>query len=424
MMTDEAIFFVDPVSGFARSYAELARAVAERPLRAARLELDDWDTFLVTLISGLVRGRRIELVARNSEGNGERLSKDELAAPLSMADHGLAVADIATPSQLWDRLIAATDAQVGIETSGTTGVPKIIWHRLETLTRGVRTGAKHVGNVWSWAYPPTHFAGLQVLFQALANGNRLVRLHGMSPEQIHQVLESHGVTHLSATPTFYRLLCVPGCPVHEQVRAVTVGGERLSPELAARLKAVFPEARIRDIFAATETGSLLVGRGDGTFSIPAQLAELIRVRDGRLEVHRSLLAESLQLNPANEGLTTDDFLPTGDLVEWVDDGCHFRILGRQQEQLNIGGNKIAPSEVEDRVRSWPEVADTRVYGKPNSVIGTMLCCDIVLRPGESLTSTEVRKRLSNDLVAYKVPGLVNFVAILGTTITGKQAKRI
>jgi acyl-coenzyme A synthetase/AMP-(fatty) acid ligase len=423
MMIDEAIFFVDPVSGTARSYAELALDVAELPLVTSRLELRNWDEFLVALISGLVRGRRVELGVTNAGPNRKRVSKKEFAAPLSMADLGVTAAEIATPAKLWESLTAARDGRLGIETSGTTGTPKIIWHRLETLTRGVRTGAKQQGNVWGWAYPPTHFAGLQVLFQALANGNRLVRLHGLIPTQIHQVLESQSVTHLSATPTFYRLLSVPDCPVHEHVEAITVGGERLSPELAKRLESVFPKARIRDIFAATETGSLLVGRGDGSFSIPARLAELIRIRDGQLEVHRSLLAESLQQNPGSAGLTPDDFMATGDLVEWLEDGCHFRILGREQEQLNIGGHKVAPSEVEDRVRVWPEVADAQVYGKPNSVIGTILCCDIVLRPGESLTASEVRNRLSNDLVVYKLPGLVNFVESLGTTTTGKQAKR-
>ncbi len=421
-MTDDPIFFVDPISGFARTYSELAQAIAARPLIPPRLELNDWDEFLVAVLSGLIRGNRLELVAANAGEQGKRTSKEDAASipttGTDLPEHG-----IATPKKLWQRLIAASNGRLGIETSGTTGVPKTIWHSVETLTRGVRIGDKQAGCVWGWAYPPTHFAGLQVLFQALANGNRLVRLNGLPAAQIHQVLESQRVTHLSATPTFYRLLCVPGCPVHEHIQAVTVGGERLSPELAKRLESVFPKSRIRDIFAATETGSLLVGRGDGTFSIPAHLAELIRIRNGHLVVHRSLLAESLQRNPESAGLTADDFLPTGDLVEWLEDGCHFRIQGREQEQLNIGGQKVAPSEVEDRIRVWPEVADARVYGKPNSVIGTILCCDIVLRRGGSLTAAEVRKRLGNDLVVYKLPGLVNFVATLGTTITGKQAKR-
>ncbi len=421
-LSEQSIFFDDPISGQTKTYRGLVEDVVQRPLIPPRLELGEWYDFLVSLISALLRGRRVVLAAGSSTPKTTNFVNQEPASPLSMVDQPLTSADLGNRLAIWDRIIASRDGRLGLETSGTTGTPKLIWHRLDSLTRGVRQGPPHANDVWGLAYPPTHFAGLQVLFQALANGNPLVRLHGVTPKKIHETIEARGITHLSATPTFYRLLCVPNALVHPHVRRVSVGGERLVSTLADRLKTVFPNARIRDIFAATETGSLLVGRGDGSFSIPSQNSGVIRVRADRLEVHRSLLAESLQLTSPETKFSEDGFFATGDLVEWLDDGIHFRILGRQEEQLNIGGHKVAAGEIEDRLRNWPEVADTRVFGRPNSVIGTLLCCDLVLHQDQQLTVAEVRKRLAAELPTYKIPGLIQFVSALGMTITGKQAK--
>ncbi len=421
-MSKQEIFLHDPISGQTKTYRELVEDILQRPLIPPRLELKEWYDFLVSLISALLRGRRLVLGGGNSAPKTDLFVNQETASPLSMVDQLSKSGDPENRLAIWERIIGSRDGRLGLETSGTTGTPKLIWHRLDSLTRGVRQGPQHANDVWGLAYPPTHFAGLQVLFQALANGNPIVRLHGLEPEKMHETIEAQGITHLSATPTFYRLLCTPSAPVHPHVRSASVGGERLVSGLADRLRSVFPNARIRDIFAATETGSLLVGRGDGSFSIPSKNSALIRVRADRLEVHRSLLAESLQLNSPETNFSEDGFFATGDLVEWLDDEIHFRILGRQEEQLNIGGHKVAAGEIEDRLRNWPEIADARVFGRPNSVIGTLLCCDLVLHQGQQLTLAEVRQRLAAELPAYKIPGLIQFVPALGMTITGKQAK--
>ncbi len=53
-----------------------------------------------------------------------------------------------------------------IPTSGTTGTPKIVVHRLETLARSIRAGSSDRDDVWGLAYGTSRFAGLQVLLQA------------------------------------------------------------------------------------------------------------------------------------------------------------------------------------------------------------------------------------------------------------------
>ena len=108
-----------------------------------------------------------------------------------------------------DDIVAAlqkSQSSITIFTSGTTGQPKKIVHRIATLTRAVRIGEKYSGQVWAYAYNPTHMAGLQVFFQAFENQNTLVNVFGKSREMVYHLIDEKQITHISATPTFYRLL--------------------------------------------------------------------------------------------------------------------------------------------------------------------------------------------------------------------------
>jgi acyl-CoA synthetase (AMP-forming)/AMP-acid ligase II len=417
--SENDVFFLDPVDGFRASYSQLKRdselvTIGPPPHRIC---FDAWYCYLVCLLSAIRWNRSAEL-----HPFATRFSETQTQPLLSLSATTGLEAELKTPLGIdWSQL-RTSQARLGLLTSGTTGAPKLVWHHMETLTRGVRTGPERRADIWGMAYHPAHFAGLQVIFQAIANLNPLVRLFGLEGATIHRAIAVERISALSATPTFYRLLCTHDAPVHPLVRHVTVGGERYSAGLGELLQRVFPNARVRNIYASSEAGSLLVS--DGTaFRVPKKLQQLIRIRAGRLEVHASLLADSLKSESGRFATATDEFMPTGDRVEWVCKGETFKIIGREAEQLNIGGFKVNPGEIEDAVCSYLEVAAARVYGRPNSVTGMLLCCDVVLRPPHSLTTKELRQRLSEKFPTYKVPGLVNFVESMAQTYSGKQAKQ-
>lgn len=411
-------FLIDPADGRRATYSELERDSAELECAAepAQIIFADWYPYLTRLVAAVRGSRAAELLPFAASSFETKPESNSSSADIEYSHTGQQ-----RPLGLdWSQLQTST-ARLGVRTSGTTGLPRLVWHRLETLTRGVRTGPERKTDIWGMAYHPTHFAGLQVIFQALANRNPLVRLFGLESATIHQAIAAERVSALSATPTFYRLLCTPEAPIHPLVRHVTVGGERYSGSLTELLRRVFPNARIRNIYASSEAGSLLVSDGDA-FRIPEQLQPLVRIREGQLEVHASLLADSLKSTAAGDTTADDKFAPTGDRVEWLVAGETFKIIGREGEQLNIGGFKVHPSEIEDAIAGFQEVAEVRVYGRPNSVTGMLLCSDIRLHAGQVLTVKELRRRLGELLPAYKLPGLVNFVESIAQTYSGKQAK--
>ena len=308
--------------------------------------------------------------------------------------------------------IQNSTSEITIFTSGTTGQPKKVLHTVATLTRSVRTGERYVGQIWAYAYNPTHMAGLQVFFQAFENLNTLVNVFNKQRSEVYELINKHNITHISATPTFYRLL-LPFEQEYKTVVRVTLGGEKSDSHLYENIKKIFPEAKINNVYASTEAGSLFAAKGD-CFQIPEKIRDKFEVVDDELLIHKSLLGKSDSFK--FEG----DYYHSGDLIEWVDKKSGlFRFKSRKNELINVGGYKVNPGEVENILLSIEGVKQVLVYGKANSILGNVLCADIQLEDGVALTDVEIKKALRSQLQDFKIPRRIKFVEQMSLTRTGK-----
>ena len=410
-------FLFDPVAGEVLSYEDLARPLAiarlRVPLCCRPRKLSD---VFIAILRALVTDADLTLVDTD-------LSDAELAA-LGLDDARLtetvprpvvhAHDDLAT---LLARLLRESRTHLTLYTSGSTGLPKEVRHPLANLCRVLRVDERHAADVWGFAYNPTHIAGVQVFLQALFNRNPLVNLFQLPRDTVRHLVNARGVTHLSATPSFYRLLLPAGDPLNS-IRSVTLGGERTDASLLERLRPLFPNARFRNLYASTEAGTLLAADGD-VFSIPLPLADVVRIRDSQLEIHRSLLGEF-------GGGTThpESWYATGDVVELVSETpLRFRIVSRDRDWINVGGNKVNPAEVEAVLLTHPAVRETRVVGRANSVLGHLLVAEVV-PAGVTPDEAELRRFLNERLQPFKVPRLLRFVTELSRTRTGKLKRDV
>ena len=314
-----------------------------------------------------------------------------------------------------DAMVSAlqqSTSEITIFTSGTTGQPKKVVHSIDTLTRSVRLGDKYKGQVWAYAYNPTHMAGLQVFFQAFENQNTLVNVFNMQRSEVYQKTSEYQITHISATPTFYRLL-LPFEDSYQSVQRVTLGGEKSDNHLYDNIRKIFPNAKINNVYASTEAGSLFAAKGD-CFQIPEKIRDKFTVVDDELLIHKSLLGRSDSFKL--EG----DYYHSGDLIEWVDkESGLFRFKSRKNELINVGGYKVNPGEVEDVISAIDGVMQVLVYGKANSVLGNVLCADIQLEAGSELTNVDIKKALASQLQDFKIPRRIKFVEQFELTRTGK-----
>jgi len=329
--------------------------------------------------------------------------------------------------EAWRDLFLRSSSQILLETSGSSGTPKQVWHSMTTLTRGMRLMERHRSAVWGWTYPVDHLAGMQVLFQALLNANPLVHLYRAPGSEIHRAIDSFSISHLSCTPTFLRMLLAEA-HVHPSLYRLTSGGERLDARSLASVTRMFPNARLTNIYASTEVGALLISHDDG-FVIPDGLTGKLRIVDGELWLHESLKVDHRsrpeEASAALGSEKVDAFWPTGDQVEILSDSpLKIRFLSRCHEGFNVAGYRVDPVRLESIARSHPSVADARFYGVPNSVTEHLVACDLVASEGsQPLDLAHWQSWLRPQVARHEVPRIVRWVSTIDTTDSGKVRRK-
>lgn len=321
--------------------------------------------------------------------------------------------------EIMQRIQAIEKWHVTLYTSGTTGRPKKVSHSFQSFTRNVKKHNKLENDIWAFAYNPTHMAGLQVFFQALLNQNTLIYIFGESLKNVPALIQKYQVTNISATSTFYRnVLPYFQEDIYFTIKRVTFGGEKFDAALVVKLNRIFPNAKMTNVYASTEAGSLFAAKGD-EFEIKAEYQQLIKISaENELCIHYSLLGASLHVQQKNE------WFHTGDLVEMVDQN-HFKFLSRQSDMINVGGYKVNPFEVEDLLIQVPGVNDILVKSKKNSVTGELLVADVV--KDSKIDGKELKIAIKKFAVAHlqewKVPRIIKFVDELPSTRTGKKVRK-
>jgi acyl-CoA synthetase (AMP-forming)/AMP-acid ligase II len=282
----------------------------------------------------------------------------------------------------------AADGSVLVLTSGTSsGAPRAarhLWSRLIAPVEGTRPTPEQR---WLLTYGLNQFGGLQVVLHVFAAGATLFIPDSFQPRHAGPLLTKWSITHASGTPTFWRfaLLELVGATL-PPLTQITLSGEAIPAAVLADLRNRFPAAHISQVYAATEFGAAITVK-DGLPGIPEELLSArdhiqFEVRNGELWVRSmsSMLGyRDAGSGTADEDLDRADWRPTGDMVEIIDGRLQFR--GRTSEVINVGGVKVHPVPIEERIGSVDGVVVVRVSGRPNPVVGAIVAAEVVVASG-------------------------------------------
>lgn len=307
--------------------------------------------------------------------------------------------------------------RLSLFTSGTTGKPKKIEHTFDSLTRAVRKSENRKNNCWAFAYNPTHFAGLQVFFQAFLNKNKMVYIFDKPFNKIEDILIDENITNISATPTFYKNLIPFLHKKNTNIKRVTMGGEKIDKSSVEKMKKIFPDARFTNIYASTEAGNLFASNGN-IFTIPENIIDKVRFSEkNELLLHESLLGKSDDLKIDNS------WYYTGDIVDVLDEKS-FCFRSRQTEVVNIAGYNVNIVEVEDVINSMDDIQNCRVFTIHNSVTGNILSAEVVVLNEEKKGSIEkeIKAFLKDKIQYWKIPRIITVVEKIKRTRTGKKER--
>jgi acyl-CoA synthetase (AMP-forming)/AMP-acid ligase II len=108
----------------------------------------------------------------------------------------------------------------------------------------------------------------------------------------------------------------------------------------------------------------------------------------------------------------------GDLATVEADGT-VQLLGRGSECINSGGEKIYPEEVEEALKSHPQVFDALVVGMPDPRFGERVVAVVAPRPGPAPVLEDLGAHCRRTIAAYKVPRELHLVDAVRRSPAGK-----
>jgi len=257
-----------------------------------------------------------------------------------------------------------------------------------------------------------HIGGINTLLYVLSNAGCLVTIDDRSPEAVCAAIEKYRVQVLPTTPTFLRLLLLSGAQSGANLGSlelVTYGTEVMPEHTLRQLHDVLPNVELQQTYGLSELG-ILRSKSKASDSLWVRIGGEgfeTRVRDGLLEIR----ARSAMLGYLNapSPFTEDGWFRTGDAVEV--EGEYMRILGRQSELINVGGEKVYPAEVETVLESMEGVEEAAVAGEKNAIIGQIVVARVKLSTEETLGEfrTRMRNWCRGRLAPFKIPQKVVLV---------------
>ncbi|SDH02294.1 O-succinylbenzoic acid--CoA ligase [Leifsonia sp. 98AMF] len=256
----------------------------------------------------------------------------------------------------------AQNVALVIETSGSTGVPKRVALSADALLASAAASASTLGGQGQWLLAlPTHYvAGAQVLVRSLAAETEPILYGGghFEAERFASLAQEldHDLRFTSLVPVQLARLVeaaeAGSRTVADALRrfdGILVGGQALSTQLRERAEAI--GARIVSTYGSSETAGGCVYDG-----VPIGTA-VVRTVDGQLEISGPMLAEGYLGDPDRTAAAfheADDarWYRTGDLGS-VDDAGRVTVLGRADNVIISGGEKVLLDAVERAVREHP-----------------------------------------------------------------------
>ena len=349
---------------------------------------------------------------------------------------------------------SVTDPMIMYFTSGTTGYPKGVihdysyplahivtakyWHRAED--GGLHFTVAETG--WakaSWG---------KIYGQWLVGSAVMVYdFDNFDPKQLTAVINRYGVTSFCAPPTVYRYLVRKGIPDMPTLKYATTAGEMLAPEVFRR----FTEqtgVQLCEGYGQTETTLLIANfKGydavAGSMGTPSPLYNIeLRGKNGdKVDIGEigevviipkksgrqpGIFASYLDNEDQYRYVWRGGVYHTGDAA-YMDENGHYWFHGRFDDIIKTGGFRVGPYEVENVLMEHPAVAECSVIGVPDSLRGQSIKAVIVPCKGYSPSrklELEIKNFCNQRLAEYKWIRLVEFVAEMPKTISGKIQKTV
>lgn len=343
-----------------------------------------------------------------------------------------------------------------IYTSGSTGDPKGVMLTHLNMVSANRSVSTYLGlresDVILCALPLAFDYGLyQVLMAARVGATVVLERSFTFPVKVLETMTRERVTVFPGVPTmFSMLMAIKTLAEHDlsTLRMITNTAAALSEEHIRQLRALFPQATLFSMYGLTECKRVTylppdqldvrptsVGRGmpnEEVWLVDDAGQRLPNGSTGELVIRGSNVmrgywekpvetAQRLREGSSVGGPAGEMVLLSGDLFRTDAEG-YLYFVSRKDDIIKSRGEKVSPREVENALHALDGVYEVAVVGVPDELLGQAVKAFVVLKDGVSYTEREVIKHCLGHLESFMAPKIVEFVAELPKTDTGKIKK--
>lgn len=322
-----------------------------------------------------------------------------------------------------EQLRSAGDAGLILFTSGSTGHSKAALHAWPRLLDRYAAQPNRQPARTMVFLKFDHIGGINTLLATVMCGGCIVAVHDRSPEAVCRLIAQEHVDVLPTTPSFLNMLLLSRAWEHfdlSSLKLITYGTEPMPASTLYALQRRFPRVKLKQTYGLTELG-IFPSRSREDGSIFMQLCEgavQTKIVDDLLHIKcpTAMLGYLNAPTPFDEG----GWYNTGDRV--IVENGFIRVLGRASEVINVGGEKVFPSEIESVLLEMDNVADVVVSGRHSPVTGQLVMATFKLKQPEPLSELQLRvsQYCKERLEAYKIP---RHVVISDTALISSRLKK-
>lgn len=380
-------------------------------------------------------GRTITLGAKVEWDTGDWLA-DEVAP------------EGATQAPLEDRVAAP---MLLITTGGSTGIPKLVdvigpgLFVPGDFLGGLGTALKRRPRAKAFIMTPlSHGAGAATAYMATFEECEMTSLEKFDAETALWAIERFKLDQITLVPTMmHRMLQSPGFKPErlQSIRSFCHTGMQCDPvDKEAWMNAIGPE-KVVEVWGSTESVGHAVIAGDewlthrGSVGRPVNCRVRIVDADGKdLPVGEigeifvqpkvgSVDPDTKYFNSRQRMKSNNGYVSFGDMGRLDADG-YLYIAGRTDDLIITGGANVYPDELEVLIRRLPGIADCVVVAKANEDLGQSVHAVIAMEAGAREPSLEeLRRQLTGQISAYKLPRSLEVVPVIQRTDAGKVRRK-
>ena len=301
-------------------------------------------------------------------------------------------------------------------------------------------------NVWLIPTPMNHAAGLRKTHMSMVRGSTVLLIDGFKNLKLFfESMKKYKVTSLYLPPSAVHYILMLAskelAKYDRQLDFLYSSSSALPGGDKEKLIELLPHVRKFDAYGGSEVGAVCyidynsVNRGAGCVGKANDGVDIFIVDEDYKPMNASkdnpgiiaIRSNTVTAGYWNEPGITANAIHDGVIymtdLGYIDDEGYLFLVGRRDDVINIGGLKVAPTEVEDVALRHPSIADCACVPFEDKTFGRVMKMYVVMKPNCEFEMDSIVSFLESKLEAYKIPKFIDCIPEIPKTYNGKTDRK-